>query len=162
MEHDNQLYQIWEVHLKRYGLSARQQKEQTIQPLPGSPSEFLGIQQSQFDKGLRPWQERAPKGLAEEDFERFHEVVSRHYERDTPEWSFSDIQIRQLITFAFPSHTENELHRKKAADMCALIYRYFRLCEPVALLAEDFHTTEKGIKQRLIKIRKIAKKLNLQ
>jgi hypothetical protein len=161
MKHNNKLNHEWEDRLRPYGLALRQIKEQAVQAIPGLPNEFRSIQSHQFDKNIDPWEVRAPDVLSEEDFERFHEVPSRHYDRDIPHWAFSDISIRILLLCAYPNLTENEQERKNAAKMCSIIYRYFRLCEPLALLAVDFETTEKGIKQRLIRIRKIAKKLGL-
>jgi hypothetical protein len=157
----NTLQKKWEARLAKHGLSARQIDDQgtVILPIPASASH--GIQNHQFDKAIQKnaWQDTVGIRLGEEQVERFHEVPVTVFRRNIPEWTQSDTHIQTLLAVLFPKMFTKKKHRAKAAVACALIYRYFRLCEPAGAIATDLRVSVGAIESRIERIKTHALQL---
>lgn len=153
----NILRNEWEARLAKHGLAERQlgKKEVICQPVAGIPT---GIQSHQFDDTFsqQAWHKA---GLDEGDLSRYHEVAFILCPRNIPSWALSDNNVRNVLLSLFPRLATIPRQRKRAAQACALIYRYFRMCEPIGAIAQDTQATHIGIKRRIQRIKRKAKAL---
>jgi hypothetical protein len=154
------LNKLWEQRLSKFGLSQNQLENQDIQLCVEQPG--AGIQACQFDHELdTSWKAWAVRCIALEETVRLHLVPTRTYEREIPDWVHSDIAIQRLLLFLYPDMWNNQAQYSAASYTCALLYRYFRLLEPAAMIAKDFNISREAIKARLFWLRHRAESLGL-
>lgn len=153
----NTLRNEWEARLAKHGLAERQlgKKEVICQPVAGIPT---GIQYHQFDDTFKQ-QDWHKARLDEGDLSRYHEISFKPCPRDIPTWTQSNSAVSSVVLALFPHLATFPRQRKRAAQACALIYRYFRMCETIETIACDTETTHAIIKCRIQRIKHKAKSL---
>lgn len=77
-----------------------------------------------------------------------------------PDWVHSQSKVRELLIRSFPNWDTNQTQKVRMLRWYQVIYRYYRLQEPVGRVAKHFNITEDEIKNILSRIRQAAQGLN--
>lgn len=153
----NLLRTSWEYRLAEYGLANRQFDKKGVLCLIVN-GESTGIQNHQFDRALdsHAWKNDTARHVDDDELFRFHEIPVRLFPREVPTWAVNNCTLSRILLSIFPRLGDSARQRYRAGQACALIYRYYRLCEPASGIAADMGISVDGIKRRIQRVKRKA------
>lgn len=85
-----------------------------------------------------------------------HQIVTlRKRKRDIPEWTMSNLKIREVLLRAFPKLAINQKQRDNAAVWAMIIHLYFRLQWTYKQVAEELKIKPVSVRNKLNGIRRV-------
>jgi len=81
----------------------------------------------------------------------------RTRERDIPEWTLNDADVRKVLLRAFPGLRKKKSVARSAGRWLRLIHLYYRMQMPNSQVAKEMKESLSAIKSMLVSIRRVAR-----